>query len=168
MIILGIDPGSVKTGWAVLRQVEQKVEYINSGVVKTSSSADYLDRFGIIHNEIKNIIDQYNPDCFALEKLIFVKNPNSLMKLAQVRGIILSLMLNSSKSICKYAPTEIKLAIGGHGHANKLSIQKMLDLLTGKRNYEIDDESDALAIALCHSIQGGQKITVLQDKVEAQ
>lgn len=153
MIILGIDPGSLKTGWALIHLTGKKIKYINSGVLSFDNKTEFLDRLTEIKVKVKALISETNPDEVALESLIYVKSPTALIKLAQTRGIILSEVVEKlEKRIFEYSPNLVKSSTVGHGHATKESVQKFLDMMTGKRDYKTHDESDALAIAICHAL----------------
>lgn len=151
MIILGIDPGSRKTGYAFLKVEGKSITYLCSGVLSFEKFEDFLDRVNPIFSEIKKIFEQYNPDEISMESLIYVKSPTALIKLAQTRGIILSAISPThAGKIFEYSPNLVKSSTVGHGHADKESVQKFLNMILGERVYKTNDESDAVAIALCH------------------
>ncbi|ATH09347.1 crossover junction endodeoxyribonuclease RuvC [Halobacteriovorax marinus] len=153
MKILGIDPGSRKAGWALIEKEGRKTTYLASGVLKYDKIDNFLDRLGVIHQSICELIEEYRPDEVALESLIFVKNVNSLAKLAQARGAMLAAIIPSYQgSVFEYSPTLIKQSVSGYGHADKAAIEKTLGMIFGKIEFKTNDESDALAIALCHSL----------------
>lgn len=153
MIVLGIDPGSRKTGYAFLKVEGKKVTYLDSGILKFETEEVFLDRIDLIFNETKALLDRYNPDVISMESLIFVKSPTALIKLAQTRGVILGALSSTHKGkIFEYSPNLVKSSTVGHGHADKENVQRFLDMVLGKRIYKSSDESDALAIALCHIV----------------
>lgn len=157
MLTLGIDPGSITTGWALLRSTGKKVEYVDSGVLKFDSKIDFLQRLTEIKFKVDELIKGLNPDDISLESLIYVKSPTTLIKLAQTRGMILSSMVEKYEGrIYEYSPNLVKSSAVGHGHADKESVKKVLDMLLGKRDYKTHDESDAVAIALCHILNKGR------------
>lgn len=152
MLILGIDPGSRKSGYGLIEVHGKEIKYVASGVMKYSTKKEFLDRVDEIYLAAQELIEKFSPSEIAFEALIYVKSPTSLMKLAQSRGIILAALTRThKKKIFEYSPTMIKSAAAGHGHADKENIQKILKLTFGIDKFETDDESDALAIALCHS-----------------
>ncbi|MCT4642309.1 MAG: crossover junction endodeoxyribonuclease RuvC [Bacteriovoracaceae bacterium] len=156
MLVLGIDPGSVTTGWALLKSSGNKVHYVASGILKFDQGTDFLDRLTQIKKQTQSLLDEVSPDCISLESLIYVKSPTALIKLAQTRGIILSCMVEKYQGkIFEYSPNLVKSSAVGHGHADKESVKKVLDMLLGKREYKSHDESDAVAIALCHILNNG-------------
>lgn len=156
MLVLGIDPGSVKTGWALLKSSGRKIHVIGSGVLEFNSKVEFLERLSEIRVQSKELLDELRPDVVAFESLIYVKSPQALIKLAQTRGMILSACVESHKGrIFEYSPNLVKSASVGHGHADKESIRKFLDMTLGKRDYKSHDESDAVAVALCHIMNAG-------------
>jgi crossover junction endodeoxyribonuclease RuvC len=159
LLVLGIDPGSVKTGWALIEAKGQKIKYIDSGILKFDSKLDFLMRIKDIKNKVKDLLENITPDQVAFESLIYVKSPTALMKLAQTRGIIISECIDIVEDkIFEYSPNLVKSTTTGHGHANKESIQKFLKMTLGISKFESHDESDALAIAMCHILSGGNRI----------
>jgi len=153
MIILGIDPGSRFTGFAVIEVIGRKLNYLDSGILNFSKEKDFLKRIPLIFEESLALIEKYKPTEIAIESLIFVKNVNSLAKLSQARGAILSgLTVDNQIPIAEYSPNLIKSSVSGYGHSSKEQISKSLKLIFGKEkiNFIKDDESDALAIAVTH------------------
>lgn len=158
MLILGIDPGSITTGWALIESKGKKLKYIASGVLKFDKKKDFLDRLTQIKKEVEKLAAKVRPDEVAFESLIFVKSPSALIKLAQTRGVLLSAFVEKYEGkVFEYAPNTIKSSTIGHGHADKKSVEKFLEMLIGKQNYATDDESDAVAIAICHHLNRGKK-----------
>lgn len=168
MLTLGIDPGSVKTGWALLKHdrkthdkktQSRRIHVVASGVLEFDSKAAFLDRLAQIKAKSGALLDELSPDAVALESLIYVKSPQSLIKLAQTRGMILSAFIDTHKGrIFEYSPNLVKSSAVGHGHADKESVRKFLDMTLGKREYKTDDESDAVAVALCHIMNQGRSL----------
>ena len=155
MIILGIDPGSRKTGWAIIKVAGKKNHYIASGVLSFQHISNFLNRLEVIYQETSKLIQKFSPNEIAIESLIYVKNVASLSKLAQARGAMIATFGgNYHNKIFEYSPNLVKSTVTGHGHANKESIEKLLHLIFGNKiSFKSNDESDALAIALCHSFQ---------------
>lgn len=151
MVILGIDPGSRRTGYGLIEVDSGKLKYINSGVIRLEKISDFSLRMAEVYQVTEALIAEFSPDVAALEALIFVKSPQALIKLAQTRGaIIAALSKGLSTEVYEYAPNLIKSITAGHGHANKEGVQKFVQFLLGERCFETDDESDALAVAICH------------------
>lgn len=161
MYILGIDPGSRTTGWAVIEVQGRKFKYINSGVLKFDKTSEFLDRLATISLSIKDIVSLYKPDEISIEALIYVKSVPALSKLAQARGaLIAGLSEKYQGKITEYSPNLIKSSVTGHGLASKDSVDRSLSMIFGKLDFKSHDESDALAIALCHALNRGQRTKI--------
>ncbi len=153
MKILGIDPGSRKAGFGLVMMKGKKVEYLASGTLRYDCQLPILDRLGEIYLSCIKLVEKYQPDEIAIEALIHVKNVSSLAKLAQARGAMIAAMVKSHRGkIFEYSPTMIKSTVTGHGFADKMGIQKFISMMLGNMKFDTDDESDALAIAICHGI----------------
>ncbi len=150
MKILAIDPGSVCAGYAVLALEGRKIRYIASGVLRFNAQDDFLLRIKFIYQSSLELLGRFAPDEIALEALIFAKSPTSLMKLAQSRGAMLAALTQTGCPVHEYAPTAIKAAVSGHGATDKEGLQKLLRLHVGDVEFATHDESDAVAVAVCH------------------
>ena len=164
MIILGIDPGSLKTGYGVIQVNGKKTQLIDCGVLRFDSKVELVDRLNPIHEAVARLVLKYKPDTVALESLIFAKSVPSLAKLAQERGaIITGLGQRYQGKIFEYAPSLVKSTVTGHGQATKEGIDKTLKMIFGKDiEFASNDASDAVAIALCHSLHDGRGSTKLK------
>ena len=158
MLILGIDPGSRKTGFGVIKVVSRrKIEYVDSGILRYDNIASFLDRLHLIHQNIEELIQKYNPDEISVESLVYVKSVTSLAKLAQARGAMIAAMSKTHLGkVYEYSPNLVKSTVSGYGHANKENMIKAIRMMFGNIDFKSHDESDALAIAICHSLLGGQ------------
>lgn len=161
MHILGIDPGSRFAGWGLIKIEGRKIAYVASGCINLSKIENFLERTGPLLTAVTELCLCYKVDEVALESLIHVKNVSSLSKLAQARGIILSALFSSGiKTPHEYSPNFIKSSVSGNGHADKESISKSVQFILGKKDYQSADETDALAIAICHALNR-QAVTTL-------
>lgn len=159
MILLGIDPGSLKAGYALIKCEGRKLSYIDSGTLRYSSDQQLIDRLGPIYKSCEDLIDKYRPDEIACESLIYVKSVTALSKLAQARGAMLAAFVKEYEGkVFEYSPNLVKSTVSGHGHASKESIQKSLSLIFGNKKFATSDESDALAVAVCHALNRGRTI----------
>lgn len=149
MLILGIDPGSVKTGYGLIECQGQKVRAISYGVIK-AGSGDFPGRLKIIFQAVSQLISEYQPDEFAIENVFVSKNAASALKLGQARGAAICAAVNVDLPVGEYAPREIKQALVGKGSAEKSQVAHMVSLLLGITDKIPEDAADALAIALCH------------------
>jgi crossover junction endodeoxyribonuclease RuvC len=163
LIVLAIDPGSVTAGYALLQKEGRKIHYLESGILKFNPQDEFLHRVKDIFEQTLNLVEKHCPDEVALESLIFVKSPTALMKLAQARGAMLAaLSQNHHQKIFEYSPNLVKQTVTGHGHADKEGIQKFLKQLLGISDFKTHDESDAVAIALCHLLNRGVIVSPLE------
>jgi len=161
MIVLAIDPGSVTAGYALLEKEGRKINYITSGIMKFNSSDEFLHRVKDIFDQTIALTEKYSPDQIALESLIFVKSPTALIKLSQSRGAMLAALTQKyHQKIFEYSPNLVKQTVTGHGHADKEGIQKFLGTYLGLTNFASHDESDAIAIALCHLLNHGVNLQI--------
>lgn len=151
MRILGIDPGSRKTGYGILEYRHSSIRYIDSGILKFHHIKEFNERLYVIFHEIEKVIAKFSPDEVAIESLIFAKSPLALIKLAQARGAMMAAILKThSQKVFEYSPNIVKATTTGHGHAEKTSIQRFLFVRLGLDKFKSHDESDALAVAYCH------------------
>ncbi|MDA8792921.1 crossover junction endodeoxyribonuclease RuvC [Bacteriovoracaceae bacterium] len=160
MIVLGIDPGSINTGFAFLQQGEthraNQYRVIRSGAIKTDSKIPFQERLKIIQNEFLEVLksEKIPQMHISMESLIYVKSPTSLIKLAQTRGLLISCLYQMEYfQIHEYSPNLIKTTVTGHGHATKESMALMLQKILKVKNFSSHDESDAIATAFCHLLR---------------
>lgn len=148
--ILGVDPGSIVTGWGLVELEGKQLRHVANGIIGTSSALGQADRLLQIHRGIEEIIKRYRPGSVSLEKVFFSRNAQSALKLGQARGIAMLAAAQNQIDISEYSATEIKVAVVGYGHASKEQIQKMVSALLGLRGSLRADAADALAAAICH------------------
>lgn len=162
--ILGIDPGYGRMGIAVLeKSLKGKEKLLYSNCIETSSKDDIYCRFKTIGQEIKKVIEKFKPQEMALESLFIAKNQKTAMRVAEARGIILYEALKKSLEIYEYTPLEIKSSLTGDGTSDKTRIIKMILLLIElPTKISLDDEYDAIAVALTHS---ARRISAKQNKI---
>lgn len=153
LIILGIDPGYDRLGIAVLEKPEKTKEVLlHSQCFKTNPKDVIYDRLLSVGQEVSKIIDEYKPDALAIENLFITKNQKTGMRVAEARGIIIYEALKRNIEVFEYSPMEIKSAVTGDGASDKQRVIKMVGLLVNMpKKTIIDDEYDAVAIALTHS-----------------
>lgn len=150
MIIIGIDPGLIKTGWGVINKIDNQVKYIASGAIKTDTKLSLSERLLNIYNEVDKLIKTYKPDTFSIEETFVNNNPLSSLKLGHARGVaILAAALNNIP-VFEYSPNLIKKTITGAGKAEKQQMVAMIKYIFPCVNPKTEDEADALCIAVCH------------------
>jgi len=150
--ILGIDPGSRKTGFGVLDFTGDEASYVASGVV-TSADGAFPDRLRQIFTAVGDIVREYRPDVVAVESVFMHKNAGSALKLGHARSAALCATFGFDVDVYEYAPREIKQAIVGTGAATKQQVQHMVISLLRLDAAPSLDAADALAAALCHGHQ---------------
>lgn len=152
LVILGIDPGYGRLGLAIIEKGQGKETVLFSNCIETDSSESIYDRFKIIGQEVASIIEKYKPNELAMESLFIAKNQKTAMRVAEVRGIIIYEAVKNNIPIFEYTPLQIKSAITGDGSSDKTRIIKMVHLLVKlQKKISLDDEYDAIAVALTHS-----------------
>jgi len=153
MKVLGIDPGIERLGWGLLKKTHGGFEYINSGVKKTLKSKNTSERLLEIYEFLNKLIQKEQPEMVGVEKLFFSKNVKTAMIIGEVRGVILVAAQKHGLNIKEFSPQEIKMIVCGHGNADKKEVASMLQLSMVLPNKKmLDDETDALAIALAATI----------------
>lgn len=152
VLVLGIDPGSALTGYGLVRETGNKLTAIDYGCIRTSPSQSLENRLQKIYQEIKNLIEKYRPDAFAVEELFFNKNVRTALTVGQARGVILLAGAEKGLPVNEYTPLQVKQAVVGYGRAEKSQIQFMVKTLLALAEIpKPDDVADALAIAICHT-----------------
>ena len=153
-IILGIDPGTAVMGYGLVKETGSKIELISLGVVKMEKIDDHMLKLQRIFEKTVALIDNYHPDCLAIEAPFYGKNIQVMLKLGRAQGVAMAAALSRNVEITEYAPRKIKQSITGNGNATKEQVAAMLqNLLTFKETPEFLDATDGLAVAVCHSFQ---------------
>lgn len=153
-IILGIDPGTAVMGYGLVKETGPKIELISLGVVKMEGIDDHMLKLQRIFEKTVALIDNYKPDCLAIEAPFYGKNIQVMLKLGRAQGIAMAAALSRNVVITEYAPRKIKQSITGNGNAAKEQVAAMLQrLLNFKETPDFLDATDGLAVAVCHSFQ---------------
>ena len=155
MIVLGIDPGSRKTGYGVIDGTAVGYRVVGCGLVRPAATATLHERIGQLCLGIDEVIARMKPDAVALETAFVGRNVRSALILGQVRGAVLATVLKHGLPVREYAPREIKLAVTGTGSAQKEQLAAMLARLLdlGPEPKPLD-VTDALGIAYCDLARG--------------
>ena len=152
MRILGIDPGTATTGWAIIEVKDTKIKPIGHGFISTSKNNSEEERLLEISSDLDNIVKKYKPVEAAIEKIFFFKNQKTIIQVSQSRGAILLTLKRKNIKITSYTPLQVKQALTGYGRAEKKQIQVMTkNVLHLKSLPKPDDVADAIAIAICHA-----------------
>jgi crossover junction endodeoxyribonuclease RuvC len=148
--ILGLDPGSITTGYAIIDCVGAKSTYVTSGSIHTSGES-FPDRLQVIFAAVAKLAEEWRPQEVSIERVFMHRNADSAIKLGQARGAALCGSFAVLPRIFEYAPREIKLAVVGTGAAQKEQMQVMVKHLLRLSGEVAPDAADAIAIALCHA-----------------
>lgn len=152
-LILGIDPGSRKTGFGIIKtgdQVGSKIEYVTSGIIRMTSGA-LPDRLKIIFDSITQLIHQYKPEEMAIEEVFLARDPSAAIKLGQARGAAIVAGVTVGLTVGEYAARTVKQSVVGNGAATKEQVQHMVKNILKLSAVPAEDAADALAVALCHA-----------------
>lgn len=152
-VILGIDPGYDRCGWALLAVLGKQLKAVDFGCVETDRSATKTERFRQIWQHIKELLAEYDVSVIAMEGLFFARNVNTALPVSEVRGILFALAIEHGIPVVEYPPTTIKVAVSGYGKATKKQVitlaAKQLRL---EKIPKLDDTGDAIAVALTHAV----------------
>jgi crossover junction endodeoxyribonuclease RuvC len=148
--ILGIDPGSIVTGWGLVEVEANQLRHLSHGTIVTSTSVGSSLRLSQIYRELHKIIEHYRPTAVSLEKVFFSRNVQSALKLGQARGVALLAAAEGEIGVAEYSAAEVKVAVVGYGQATKEQVQRMVSALLCLRGSIRADAADALAAAICH------------------
>ncbi len=160
MIILSIDSGVERTGWAIFdkdKKYKDGLSYIASGLIKTLASRDHAARLADIHEQVVQIIKKYKPVHMVIEQLFFFKNQKTVISVAQAQGVVLTCAALHEIKTSSLTPLEIKQIVTGYGQADKKGVQKMLKLTLGLDDeLKQDDQADAIACGLAYCFLNNQ------------
>ncbi len=150
-LIMGIDPGSLKTGYGLILQENSKFKFLCSGVIAPKKNTSLAEKLEFVFENIDSLLKIHKPDALVIEKIFTSINIQSALVLAHVRGVILlSSQLHKIKYF-EYTPKEIKQAISGQGNASKNQVLKMIELYLKPKHVLSLDEADAVAAAVCYA-----------------
>ena len=151
IIVLGVDPGTLITGYGVVAREGSRMRLLACGSVRNHSRQSMAVRLRTIYTELQSVIRKYHPDEFAIESAFYGKNAQSALKLGHARGVSILAAVQREIPTSEYSPREVKKAVVGTGNASKEQVQFMIKTLLGLSNTRmLLDTSDALAIAICH------------------
>ena len=153
--VLGVDPGSRRTGYGVVEQDGNRLRHVDNGVIVLSSKASLASRLQVIYLELTAVIDRLRPDVAVFESLFFARNPQSALKLGHARGAAMLAASLRDLGIFEYTPAEVKRTVGTSGRADKEQVKQMVKLILGLPEVAQEDASDALAGAICHCHRRG-------------
>jgi crossover junction endodeoxyribonuclease RuvC len=149
-LILGIDPGSRKTGFGVIEELHGQHRYVASGVIRVPDIS-LAERLKVIFDAVSEIIAEYHPDEMAIEHVFMAKSAGSALKLGQARGAAIVAAANLLLPVAEYEAKKVKQSVVGNGAADKVQVQHMVKQLLRLSACPQEDAADALAIAICHA-----------------
>lgn len=158
-IILGIDPGTTIMGYGILKVNGNATEMLAMGVLDLKKFTDHYLKLQRIFARTLSLIDEFHPDCMAIEAPFFGKNVQSMLKLGRAQGVAMSAALYRDIPITEYAPLKIKMAITGSGSASKEQVADMMRRflkIPAEQMLPQLDATDGLAAAYCHFLQMGR------------
>lgn len=151
MIILGLDPGYDRLGWAIGEKIKNKWQNLHYACIQTNKNESLLKRYSQLDTELQKIILKHKPDHAAIETLFFSKNRKTALTVSESRGVVLSCLIRNNLEIYEYHPGQIKQTITGYGKADKKAVEKMVRMeLSLSTKPIIDDAIDALGIMITH------------------
>ncbi|QIK80023.1 crossover junction endodeoxyribonuclease RuvC [Sphingomonas piscis] len=151
MIVLGLDPGLGTTGWGLIRAEGNRLSHLGNGQLKTVTTAPLPDRLADLASQLDSLLAEYAPAAAAVEEIFVNKNPQSTLKLAQARGVVLMCAARRGLQVGEYAPRLVKKAVVGTGTAEKAQVDAMVARLLPGAKIAGPDAADALAVAITHA-----------------
>ena len=161
MIVLGIDPGTARTGYGIVAREGSQLTMIDYGCIETVNDRPLEARLLIIHEALTDLLDTHRPEAVGVERLFFNKNVQTAFAVGQARGVVLLAAAQHGLPLFEYGPHEVKLAVTGYGRAAKDQVQRMVQAVLAMSELpRPDDAADALAVAVCtaHSVQAHQAV----------
>lgn len=149
-VILGIDPGSRKTGYGLIIEQNRRLSYLASGVI-LAGDGPLQERLLTIFDSVTQLVDMYKPEVMAIEETFLSKNVQSTIKLSEARSVAMVAVAKAGIPIYEYGPRQIKQSVVGYGSALKQQVQFMVSKILSIQGVPQVDASDALACAICHT-----------------
>ncbi len=159
MRILGIDPGSIATGYGIVDLDGSSMRHVRSGVLRPPSG-EMAVRLAWIQQRLTRIVGDLAPQSAALEAVFVSRNPRSALKLGQARGVALAVCGIAGLPTAEYSPSRVKGAVAGSGRADKPQVQAMVQRLLGLERAPASDAADALAVAICHGAEARRALAL--------
>jgi crossover junction endodeoxyribonuclease RuvC len=149
-LILGIDPGSRKTGFGIISHLGGRSEYVTSGIIRVPAIA-LPERLKIIYDGVSELVESHCPGELAIEQVFMARSAGSALKLGQARGAAIVACISRQMAVSEYSARQIKQSVVGTGAADKGQVQHMVKTLLRLPAEPAEDAADALAAALCHA-----------------
>ncbi|MEE8311081.1 MAG: crossover junction endodeoxyribonuclease RuvC [Candidatus Binatia bacterium] len=161
MRVLGVDPGTVVTGWGIVDCEGRSLARVASGTIRLGRG-DLSQRLAGIYAELARVIALHRPGVMSLERNFVARNVQSAFRLGEARGVAMAVAAAADVSLAEYTPATIKKSVVGHGRAEKSLVQAAVVRIFSLEASPAEDEADALATAVCHGLRRG-----FEDKVAA-
>lgn len=150
MRVLGIDPGTAITGYAVVEETQGSLRLVTIGVIRTPAKTPLASRLQQIYTGLREVVAAHHPEASAVEELFFSRNARTAMAVGHARGVTLLALADAGLAIAEYTPMQIKQAVTGYGNAGKQQVQEMVRMLLKLQvTPQPDDAADAAAVAIC-------------------
>lgn len=150
-VILGIDPGTARTGFGIIATFDDQVQYVEHGCITTTPKHSRSERLDILYRKLNSVLERVTVDELVVEQLFFNRNVNTAMAVGEARGVILLAGAQRGLPLYEFNPVQVKEALTGYGHAKKNQVREIVMMQLGLEEPPTpDDASDALAIALTH------------------
>jgi len=150
MLVLGVDPGSLATGYGLVEKKENRLIFVEAGKISFPYSLPFNERIHKIFESLLEIIQTYQPKEMSIEDVFFAKNVKSALKIGHVRGAALVAAIQCGVKVFEYTPLQIKQSVVGYGRATKEQVRAMVKLILKVDTQFSLDTADALAVAICH------------------
>ena len=159
--VLGIDPGTLATGWGVVDCEGRNLRHVASGTIRVRRG-DLSCRLGKIYEEIAAVLGRHGPAVVSLERNFLARNVQSAFRLGEARGVVMAAAAAAGVPLSEYTPATIKKAVAGHGRAGKQQVQEAVAALLGLSSWPEPDEADALAAAACHGLRSAYDAKIVE------
>ena len=152
--VLGVDPGTVVTGWGIVECEGRSLARVASGTIRVGRG-ELSQRLARVYAELADVIARHRPCVMSLERNFVARNVQSAFRLGEARGVAMAVAAAADVSLAEYTPASIKKSITGHGRADKQQIQAAVVSMFTLDDVPAEDEADALAAAACHGLRSG-------------
>jgi crossover junction endodeoxyribonuclease RuvC len=156
VLVLGIDPGTRVTGYGAVDRHGGRFRCVTHGVVKPPARAGLGERLVVLHDALDELVRRVAPDVVAVEDCFYAKDARAMLKLGQVKGLVLLVAARAGIEVCEYPPRRVKQSVVGNGNATKEQVRFMVERIVagvaqvaGERRLPLD-LTDAVAVAVCH------------------
>lgn len=149
MVVLGIDPGTHRLGWAIVRKTGTRLQHVAHGVIHAKDGS-LAERLVALERALVEVLRAHSPEVASVESLFFHRDPQAAAKLGHARGVALLVCARAGLPVAEYPPARVKRTVTGHGRADKAQVALMMRALLGLAEPPPHDAADALAIAITH------------------